>query len=255
MPTERNYYRNNPPDFAALGALYPDFGAHVIAGKGPKPAALNWRDPAAVMALTKVLLLHDFGLTFSMPIHHLCPPVPQRLNYLLWVEDLLALMGLHASQYTLRGIDIGTGASCIFPLLGIARNMSFVATEIDPESVGSAQENVVRNNLADRISVRLVTPDVCLGGVVGPTDAFEFCVCNPPFFESLEETGLNSKRACLATASELTCPGGELAFINRMIDDSIALRFQVRWFTTMLGKKATLAALTRRLHHLDGVCY
>jgi 23S rRNA A1618 N6-methylase RlmF len=42
----------------------------------------------------------------------------------------------------------GTGASCIFPLLGHGTyGWSFVATEIDPESVRSAQQNIDANSL------------------------------------------------------------------------------------------------------------
>ena len=36
-----------------------------------------------------MLLKRDFGIDFTMPINHLCPPVPQRLNYIHWVADLL----------------------------------------------------------------------------------------------------------------------------------------------------------------------
>ncbi len=128
------------------------------------------------------------------------------------------------------------------------------ATEIDPESIAAALANVSRNGLEARIEVRPVaSAETILCGVVTPDDAFDFCCCNPPFFETLAETGLNKKRASAATVNELTCPGGELAFVSRMIDDSASLRFQVRWFTTMLGRKATLVALKQRLVQTDGV--
>lgn len=35
----------------------------------------------------------------------LCPRVPQRLNYLLWIEDVIVASGLDADA--VRGIDIG----------------------------------------------------------------------------------------------------------------------------------------------------
>jgi hypothetical protein len=121
----RSVYFRRPPDFAALAVAYPWFGAHVIETRGGH-CTLDWRQSASVLALTRVLLLHDFGLQFDMPLHNLCPPVPQRLNYLLWIEDLLWLMRLSPMQYQLRGLDIGTGASAIFPLLGVTRNFNFV---------------------------------------------------------------------------------------------------------------------------------
>jgi hypothetical protein len=76
---ERNPYRNNPPDFCALAASYEEFAPFVhLTSSGI--AAVDWRKPEAVLAVTKVLLKHDFGLAFEMPLNHLCPPIPQRLN-------------------------------------------------------------------------------------------------------------------------------------------------------------------------------
>ena len=48
---------------------------------------------------------------------------------------------------------IGTGASCIYPLLGATINgWSFLATEILPDSVKCAGENVARNSLEEKVS-------------------------------------------------------------------------------------------------------
>jgi 23S rRNA (adenine1618-N6)-methyltransferase len=247
---ERNPYLNRPPDFAALAAAH-DFLAPYVFFTATGAASIDWRRPEALLALTRALLLADFGVAFDMPLNHLCPPVPQRLNYLLWVEDLLALSGLSSSQYRLRGVDIGCGASLIFPLLGAAHfGWSFVATDIDAESVESARANIARNApyMPALIEVRHVADRArLLCGVLNDDESFEFCVCNPPFFESLADTGLNRRRAAQATAGELTCPGGELAFVSRLLDDSVVLRHRVRWFTTMLGRKASLDALRRRL--------
>jgi 23S rRNA A1618 N6-methylase RlmF len=147
----------------------------------------------------------------------LCPPLANRLNYLHWVEDLLAL-GTNPRQ-SVRGIDIGTGASCIYPLLGTSlhKNWSFLATEIDQASAASANANVERNlGLQDRIHVLLVsgpTAATVLGvnilneaasfrkctstsGMVAHSDEqeqdtqeqeYDFCMCNPPFFASEDE--------------------------------------------------------------------
>lgn len=46
----------------------------------------------------------------------------------------------------------GTGASCIYPLLGTSLNgWRFLATEIDDEAVKFAQENVSTNDLDQKI--------------------------------------------------------------------------------------------------------
>lgn len=54
-------------------------------------AVIDWGDPAAARALTTTLLRHDFGLAWDIPLERLCPPVPNRLNYVCWVRDLLLL--------------------------------------------------------------------------------------------------------------------------------------------------------------------
>ena len=73
-----------------------------------------------------------------------------RLNYIHWLEDLLDLVAprIKDNAATVKGIDIGTGASCIYALLGAKMNKwQFVATEVADESVKSAKANVVTARL------------------------------------------------------------------------------------------------------------
>lgn len=71
-------------------------------------------------------------------------------------------------------------------------------------------------------------PPILLG-VVKDGEEFDFCMCNPPFFESMDEAGLNPKTSCGGTSQEMVCPGGERAFISRMIEDSIVLKQTFRY--------------------------
>lgn len=68
-----------------------------------------------------------------------------------------------------------------------------------------------------------------LVGVVKDEEKFDFCMCNPPFFETMEEAGLNPKTACGGTSKEMVCPGGEQAFITRIIEDSVKLKQSFRY--------------------------
>lgn len=56
--------------------------------------------------------------------------------------------------------------------------------------------------------------------------------------------------ALTGTPEEMVCPGGELAFVRRMVEESAALRGAVHWYSTMLGKKATLKEVRKELHGL-----
>lgn len=69
-----------------------------------------------------------------------------------------------------------------------------------------------------------------LHGVVKDGEKFDFCMCNPPFFETLEAAGLNPKTSCGGTPEEMVCPGGERAFISRIIEDSVLLQQSFRYF-------------------------
>jgi len=62
-------------------------------------------------------------------------------------------------------------------------------------------------------------------------------MCNPPFFESLREAGHNPATVLTGSNSELVHPGGEMAFIRGIIDDSAVLQKRVCWYTTMVGCK------------------
>jgi len=48
-------------------------------------------------------------------------------------------------------------------------------------------------------------------------------------------------------------PGGEVAFISRLIKESINLQGRVRWYSSMLGKLSSVSALVSQLkeHHIE----
>lgn len=68
--------------------------------------SVDFKDKETLRALTTTLLLKDFGLTVDIPQNHLIPTLPLRLNYLLWIEDLL---NFHRNEdkRIIKGIDIG----------------------------------------------------------------------------------------------------------------------------------------------------
>lgn len=89
-------------------------------------------------------------------------------------------------------------------------------------------EAIVRENILEPVEdVAMQKPPV-LVGVVKESENFDFCMCNPPFFESIEEAGLNPKTSCGGTAEEMVCHGGELAFVTRIIEDSTSLKNSFR---------------------------
>jgi methyltransferase len=96
----RNTYKKRKPDFQALSTKFDYFKEKVTINETGK-VILDFKDPAALRALTRALLEDDFGLTVTLPLDRLIPTVPQRLNYILWLEDIIG------KENGAKGIDIG----------------------------------------------------------------------------------------------------------------------------------------------------
>ncbi|KAK0407303.1 hypothetical protein QR680_019126 [Steinernema hermaphroditum] len=271
---DRNPYKKNPPNFTALAREYPELRKHCfITNRGT--LNLNFADSEAVRILTLVLLRKDFGLTIELPHNSLVPRVPQRLNYLLFLEDLLLANGLKNSDVT--GIDVGTGCSCIYPLMGAAKfRWKFVATEIDETSIKMAKSNVEKNGQTENITVMCPRESTILTEAVNAAlcEGFTFSMCNPPFYdfeESSRKYSMDENNACentvteggrpaprsatVARLNELATEGGEVAFVLRMIEESMELRTRIRLFTSMVGIKASVQKIERVLKTIGDVRY
>ncbi|OAA63804.1 hypothetical protein ISF_04513 [Cordyceps fumosorosea ARSEF 2679] len=248
----RKLYRH-PPDFKQIAALDADFAA-VVQGR-----ELDFKDPRAVMQLSKTLLKHDFGLSLDLPDNRLCPPIPNRHTYILWLKELLDSTS-YDTPGKLVGIDIGTGASCIYPMLGcIQRPWSFIAADIDDESLRWAKKNIEKNHLQHQIKLVKSNSDGPIIPIVSaPAEDVAFVMTNPPFYKSAEEMAQRAAEkslppltACTGAPVEMVTGGGEVAFVGRILDESLALRGLVRWYTAMLGFQSSVAALVRRLRDHD----
>jgi 23S rRNA A1618 N6-methylase RlmF len=150
------------------------------------------------IALTKALLHVYFnGLSINfIPNDQLCPPVPNRYYFVQWIQTtLLTLSNCTSSTHNkdrnnktsdmngmyfevddeidimlnkeqqntpIVGIDIGTGSTCIYPLLFTATslpNTIMYATDIDEVSIKYAQDNLQCNpQYSSKIQIALVLP-------------------------------------------------------------------------------------------------
>ena len=79
-------------------------------------------------------------------------------------------------------------------------------------------------------------------------------MCNPPFYKSkadmLTSAAVKQRApftACTGSETEMVTPGGEVAFVARMIDESLVRRDSVQWYTSMLGKFSSVAVLVQKL--------
>lgn len=217
--------------------------------------SIDFTNPFAVKTLNKALLKHFYHIDWDIPEHFLCPPIPSRADYIHHIADLLALShgGTLPRGRGISVIDIGVGANCIYPLIGHREyGWSFVGTEIDPQAARIAKETILKNDLSKAIEIVLQpSPTSIFKGILKDHYApFDISICNPPFHASLKDAkagterkwkNLNIKTSELnfgGRSNELWCPGGEVAFIKQMIEESVHV--QCKWFTTLVSKEESL---------------
>jgi len=244
--------------------------------------SIDFADPQAVRALNAALLAQQYGIKdWNIPPQYLCPPIPSRADYVHHMADLLAAdnKGNVPTGSSVRLLDIGTGANCIYPLIAQREyGWQVVGSDIDAGALASAQAILDANHIpAAQIELRLQSDrNAIFKGVVKSGERFHFSLCNPPFHASMAEAQAGTRRKVgnlaktakaalpkskgsgLGTVAlnfggqpnELWCPGGEEGFILRMIEESARIPQQCLWFTSLVSKAATLPALSRALQRV-----
>ena len=221
---------------------------------------IDFSQADAVKCLNKALLRLYYGISFwDLPKGALCPPIPGRVDYIHYLADLLSknLSSLKGSKVNV--LDVGSGANCIYPLLGVkAYAWHFVASDIDESSLENAQKIVNENALDESIELRKqVNAKNVFKGIIQEKDSFALTMCNPPFHSSKEEAasgslrkwknlgkdkGKNPKQTLNfgGVSNELWCEGGEKSFVSIMIEESKIFQKQVLWFSTLVSKGENL---------------
>lgn len=150
----------------------------------------------------------------------------------------------------------------IYPLLACKLSPSwvFVATDIDTRSLMVAESNVARNGLQNRIIVKQSLPDgpIISDVLLDPSfPAYDFVMCNPPFYGSREEVDqatedkeFDPSAACTGADFEMITPGGEGVFVTRIVNESVDVGKRCRWFTSLLGKHTSVAAVVAAIKGL-----
>lgn len=231
-----------------------------------KNETIDFANPEAVKMLNKAILKHFYKIGYwDIPPHYLCPPIPGRADYIHYLADLLAGEGPVPHGAHITGFDVGMGANCVYPIIGHqSYGWRFCGSDVDPVAVASAQKTISQNaSLAQHIECRLQkTASSIFDGAILPNEKFDFTMCNPPFHASAAEAAAATQRKWqnLGNKSkhnkslnfggqhaELWYPGGELAFLTRMIEQSVLLDKRCFWFTSLVSKKTSLPRLYQSL--------
>ncbi|MFY8108837.1 MAG: 23S rRNA (adenine(1618)-N(6))-methyltransferase RlmF [Bacteroidia bacterium] len=226
--------------------------------------SIDFADPLAVKTLNKALLSSFYQIKFwDLPAAYLCPPIPGRADYIHHLAEHLAY------HKNLKGIDIGVGANCIYPILGHSiYKWNFVGTDIDAKALAHAKDIVSNNsNLSNAIELRhQVLENNYFKGIIKEGEMYDFTLCNPPFHASAEEANEQSLRKVRnlknrhikkpvlnfgGTNKELWCEGGEEMFIRKMIKESKEFSKQVCWFSSLVSKQETISSVRPLLERLE----
>ncbi len=152
--------------------------------------SIDFFNAAAVKMLNKALLKHYYNISnWDIPENYLCPPIPGRADYIHHVADLLAGSnnGKIPTGNTVKCLDIGTGANCIYPIIGIHEyGWSFSGTDIDPVAIDAARVIVKLNpSLKGKVELRLqLNADDIFRGIIHQGEHYDVTICNPPFHAS-----------------------------------------------------------------------
>jgi 23S rRNA (adenine1618-N6)-methyltransferase len=253
-------------DFKLLCKSSPEL-KHFVAVNEFGDESIDFSNPEAVKALNKSLLKYYYGVIhWEIPDGYLCPPIPGRADYLHYAADLLGELngGVAPRGNHIKVLDIGTGANCVYPLIGSAvYGWQFVGTDIDAAAIQSAQNIVASNKVfQDKITLRLqANKNNIFKGIIRSGEGFDITICNPPFHASMQEAqistatkwkklGLEKQNTALnfgGQKTELWCQGGEAGFIRRMVEQSAMVTKQCLWFSTLVSKKDTLPVIYKAL--------
>ena len=262
----RNKHRERY-DFKLLTVACPELGKYVkLNPYGDE--SIDFANAKAVKWLNKALLKQYYSLEYwDVPSGYLCPPIPGRADYIHHIAELLGKSnsGKIPIGYKIKCMDIGVGASCIYPVVGNKEyGWSFIGTDIDKAALESANKIISYNAFLKRnVELRFQeNPNDIFHGVMVRNEPIDVAICNPPFHSSPEEaqkgtlrklSSLNHKKVTTPVlnfggqSNELWCEGGEERFVRNMIRQSKQFSTNCFWFSTLIAKQVHIAPLLEAL--------
>ncbi len=250
-------------DFLTLCNTNPLLKEFVFVNKY-KNETIDFSNPTAVKELNRSLLFSYYNVSFwDFPSDNLCPPVPGRVDYIHYLADLLKSVSITEN---IKVLDIGIGASCIYPILGNAEyGWDFTGTDVDNKSLECADQIIRKNNLTEAIGLRYQTDSSQIfKGILSSGDKFSATICNPPFYRSQEEAmqanarklrglgtnNVSNTRNFSGKQQELWYKGGEKAFVHTYLYESSMFKTRCFWYSTLVSKKENLQSMYDSLEKL-----
>ena len=264
---ETNLHPNNIHrhgyDFEKLCAENPDLSTFVFENKY-NTKTIDFANPKAVKVLNAVLLKSYYTVTdWDFPEENLCPPIPGRVDYIHHLNDLLNDSGIINNT---RILDVGTGATCIYPILGhVLFNWSFLGSDIDASSLENSKAIINKNNFEASIELYHQEDETIILNKDFFKNTFSASMCNPPFYASQYEAveanarklkGLGIDKTARnfgGVQNELWYKGGEKAFLHNYLYQSSLFKNDCYWYTSLVSKKENIISMETSLKKLGAI--
>ena len=248
------FYNEFKPDFLILIKEFPELKKFIIKyDEKIEEFSFDWSNNDLSLLMTKSILNYYFNIKYyDIPKGFLIPPVPSRLNYLNLINELIK----DIKKENIIGVDIGTGANIIYPILGNSiYNWKFICSEINNESYNNAKLILQKNNLEENINlIKQENKNNIFVSIINQENKYTFSMCNPPYYDYEQEIKIeDKKRDTEYNFDEVYYEKGELGFFERYFEESICYKKNIFLFTILIGKKSNSEIIYDKINSYNNI--
>lgn len=248
------FYNEFKPDFLILIKEFPELKKYIIKhDEKIEEFSFDWSNNDLSLLMTKSILNYYFNIKYyDIPKGFLIPPVPSRLNYLNLINELIK----DIEKENIIGVDIGTGANIIYPILGNSiYNWKFICSEINNESYNNAKLILQKNNLEENINlIKQENKNNIFVSIINQENKYTFSMCNPPYYDYEQEIKIeDKKRDTEYNFDEVYYEKGELGFFERYFEESICYKKNIFLFTILIGKKSNSEIIYDKINSYNNI--
>ena len=237
------FYNDFKPDFLTLIKEFPELKKYILKQNEDNEGEFqfDWSNNELSLLMDKSILNYYFDIKYyDIPNGFLIPPIPSRINYINLINSIITKLIKDIDIKNIIGIDIGTGANIIYPILGYSiYKWKFICTEINKEAYNNAKLILQKNNLENNINIiKQNNKDNIFISILNRENKYIFSMCNPPYYNYENEIKLeDKKRDNEYNFDEIYYKNGEFGFFQRYFEESICYKNNVFLYTILIGKK------------------
>ncbi|MDO6738484.1 23S rRNA (adenine(1618)-N(6))-methyltransferase RlmF [Wenyingzhuangia sp. 2_MG-2023] len=222
---------------------------------------IDFKNPVAIKTLNTALLKYYYGIEYWVfPDTFICPSIPNKADYVHHMADVLmeSNFGTLPQGNKITCFDLGMGASCIYPIIGITEyDWNFVGSDIDEKSIIAAQAIVNKNKvLKNKMECKIqANPKDFFYSIIDKETKVDLAICNPPLYANLKDaqTETQKKSAPFTVAEigdEIIYEGGETGFLQRYVKESKKFSENCFWFSALVHKSSNQKGMVEFLDEL-----